>query len=300
MKFVKSAAILSAIGIASFLTACSGNNPNYAQQQQSAAQYQQQQQAPAPAAYQPETPDPSLADNAQPMVAAQPVNPAAYQVTLSAGTCPVAPYALRDVLSGYYGIDIFNRPLNAAGFPVDPYGYCLTGAPVSMIFHGSPSAYYVGFYNRFYGRSYGYFAYRPGYFAPGVHVYVGVRPSVAHVVVVPNYHSTTVYATHTVTKQYVPPAGRAGSPTLVRPGSGVVNAPATTQNQPTLVRPGAPATQVRQATPAAPSVQRFNTQGNGSRQAAPPPAVRQSAPAPQRFNTGGNSSRPSSSGSRRH
>ncbi|MBU6455035.1 MAG: hypothetical protein KGS72_24910 [Cyanobacteria bacterium REEB67] len=171
--------------------------------------------------------------------------------------CPVAPYDLRNVLSGYYGVDGLQRPLNAQGFPVDVYGNCLTQAPVTEVFNYSPSPFYINFLWLHFGYRY---YYQPGFVhlwsGPGVYVnrgYGAIPYGHNRVIIQQNYHAPLV-TVHPGATTTVRPGYNGGVTTTVRPGAPAVTAPpayvtppraaapTTTFNRPTsgFSRPAAP------------------------------------------------------------
>jgi len=155
--------------------------------------------------------------------------------------CPVAPYDMQNVLSGMYGVDGLNRPVNQYGFPVDVYGQCLTPAPVGEVFNAQPAPFYINF---LWARYHYHWIYNPGfvhiYGGPGVIVHGGygaIPYGHTNVIIQHNYHYNTVPVGPSVT---VRPGYNAAPTTTVRPGGGYVP-PATT------VRPGGYAPPAAQA-----------------------------------------------------
>jgi hypothetical protein len=182
---------------------------------------------------------------------------------------------MQNVLSGMYGVDALQRPLNQYGFPVDPYGNCLTPAPVTEVYNYGPSQLYIDFLWAHFGYHY---YYRPGfvhlYSGPGVYVYrnYGRIPYGHTVIVQHNYHAPIVnvrpsggynggynrYNGGAGVTTTVRPGFNGGAPTTVRPGVGV--APARPYVAPPAVAPARPYV----APPRATSPSMFNRPSGGS------------------------------------
>jgi hypothetical protein len=169
--------------------------------------------------------------------------------------CPVPDWDMRNVLSGYYGVDALARPVNSSGIPVDTNGQCLTAAPVGEIFTAPPAQIYTDYYAVRYHTA---FYFNPGYVhlyaGPGVIVNRGYGIPAGRTVVI--QHNSTVVMRPSQTTTVRPGAaapvtvspgatgvvrpGATSAPAVVSPGaSGVVRPGATVANPPAAVVPGA-------------------------------------------------------------
>jgi hypothetical protein len=242
----------------------------YAAAQQQAAAQQAAVQQPAPTIYQPpiDQLDPSLANNPNPVVSTQPVveaDYAAYGVTLSDNSCPVAPSSLQRVLQGWYGVDMLGRPINGALMPVDRMGYCVsTPVPQSEIRNVAISPYYVGYLSQRYGYAY---QYNPGWhynYGPSFVYYSGPVVAFHHVTTYTPAHGTVV--TKEVIQQHTVVNSGAG---VRLPGKGSA-APASQG----VRLPG------KDQPAAAPAAAPGNTGFNFNKQPAAPAATPAATPAP--------------------
>jgi hypothetical protein len=156
--------------------------------------------------------------------------------------CPVAAYDLQNVLSGMYGVDGYNRPVNAQDVPVDTNGNCLSTASVPDVYSAAVAPAYVFVLS---GRYHYNYYYRPNYvhviIVPGVRYRQNVVPT-GHVIIQTTPRvGTTVTVPVGVSKNVRPGAPSTtvvpGATTTVRPG-----APSTTvaPGAATTVKPGAP------------------------------------------------------------
>jgi hypothetical protein len=185
--------------------------------------------------------------------------------------CPVPDWDMRNVLSGYYGVDALARPVNSSGIPVDTNGQCLTGAPVGEIFTAPPAQIYTDYYAVRYHTA---FYFNPGYVhlyaGPGVIVNRGYGIPAGRTVVI--QHNSTVVMRPSQTTTVRPGAA---APVTVSPGAtGVVRpgaaAPVTVSPGATgVVRPGAVATPPAAVAPGANNVARPGATTAPAAQSAP-------------------------------